>query len=73
MSLWEPMLIFHMRDTRSYEPLPGLTSLPTQDASLPNRGFISCIVAAGGEALFQWDPNRKASVPRTNDKATKPP
>ncbi len=69
----EPMLVFHARDTRTYEPLPGLTGLATQDASLPNRRFVSCIIAASGEALSQWDPDSKASVQGTNDEATKPP
>jgi len=39
---------------------------------LPNRGFVSCIVAAGYVTPSQGDPDRKASVPGTKDGAAKP-
>ena len=50
MLLWELMLVFPKRST----------GLATRDASLPNRGFVSCIV------------DRKVSVPGTKDGAAKP-
>ncbi|KAL7551879.1 hypothetical protein ACHAWF_015114 [Thalassiosira exigua] len=59
MSLREPLLIFPINDFKTYEPLPGMANYATKEASLPNHGFIACIVAAGGCAPSQWDFGKK--------------
>ncbi|KAL7541379.1 hypothetical protein ACHAXR_010858, partial [Thalassiosira sp. AJA248-18] len=69
ISLREPQLIFPVNDMRTYEPLPNMTNYATRDISLPNHGFISCIIAAGGSAPSQWSSQRKLYSPSTKSDA----
>mmetsp|Transcript_26975 Transcript_26975/g.56947 ORF Transcript_26975/g.56947 Transcript_26975/m.56947 type:complete len:1064 (-) Transcript_26975:58-3249(-) len=64
VSLRQPTLVFPVNDMQTYEPLPGMTNYATRDSSLPNRGFISCILAAGGSAPSQWN-GKNMYVPST--------
>ena len=55
LGLREPVLCFPVSDMCSYAPLPGMSNYVTRDASLPNRGMISCLKAANGKAPTLWD------------------
>ena len=59
MKLREPLLVFPVFDMETYEPLPGMFSFSTRDASLPNKGMISCLEYSGGEVPSMWDKNKK--------------
>ena len=54
MSLREPVLVFPVCDMTTYAPLPGMTRVATEDASLPSAGMISCLAAVGGSAPTLW-------------------
>jgi hypothetical protein len=58
MSIRAPVLVFPVNDMLTYEPLPGMTNYSTRDASLPNRGIISCLTQAGGCAPSHWDADK---------------
>lgn len=63
MAIRSPILVFPVSDMESYEPLPGMTNFATRDASLPNRGMISCLIHAGGCAPTHWDQQKNIYVP----------
>ena len=54
MSLREPVLVFPVSDLTTYAPLPGMTRVAMNDASLPSPGMIVCILAAGGSSPTLW-------------------
>lgn len=54
ISLREPVLVFPVNDMTTYSPLPGMTRVATEDASLPSAGMVSCLVDAGGAAPTLW-------------------
>lgn len=54
MSLREPVLVFPVSDLETYEPLSSLTDLAINDPSLPTRGMIACLKAAGGSIPSMW-------------------
>lgn len=58
LCLREPILVFPVADMVTYDPLPGLDMLATEDPSLPNGGMISCLLSSGGSAPSQWDNDR---------------
>ena len=53
-----PILVFPVGDIITWEPMPGmnkLASIPGKNPSLPNKGMIDCIVAAGGTSPACWN------------------
>ena len=58
-----PVLVFPVSDMTTYEPIPGLINYATTDASLPNRGMISCLVHTGGCAPSHWNPVKQIYSP----------
>lgn len=54
MSLREPILVFPVSDLTTYAPLPGMTRVAIEDASLPSPGMIACLLAAGGSSPSLW-------------------
>ncbi|KAG7369634.1 translation-associated GTPase [Nitzschia inconspicua] len=55
LMLREPVLVFPVSDLLSLAPLPGLNKYAVEDASLPSKGMIRCIEAAGGVAPSCWN------------------
>eukprot|EP00804_Cyclotella_cryptica_P030762 CCRYP_009169-RA/>CCRYP_009169-RA protein AED:0.12 eAED:0.12 QI:0/0.16/0/1/1/1/7/0/820 len=72
MSIRAPVLVFPVNDMLTYEPLPGMTNYSTRDASLPNRGMISCLTHAGGCAPSHWDADKQIYAPSITKTETKP-
>jgi ribosome-binding ATPase len=67
IQLGNPILVFPVVDHQSYAPLPGLFRYATTDPSLPSRGMIDCIKAAGGVAPSEWDDQlNQYTVPKMN-------
>lgn len=54
MRLREPVLVFPVSDLETYEPLSSMTDLAINDPSLPTRGMIACLKAAGGSIPSMW-------------------
>ncbi|KAI2501634.1 50S ribosome-binding GTPase [Fragilaria crotonensis] len=54
MSLREPVLVFPVSDLTTYSPLPGMTRVAIEDASLPSPGMVACLLAAGGSSPTLW-------------------
>jgi len=53
-----PILVFPVGDIITWEPMPGMNkiaSIPGKNPSLPNKGMIDCIVAAGGISPTCWN------------------
>jgi len=59
LSLRSPLLVFPVSDMQTYAPLPGLNNFATRDPSLPSKGFINCMTAAGGTPPSTWDDNKE--------------
>lgn len=55
MMLQEPLLVFPVSDMSTYAPLPGLNKEAVGHPSLPSKGMIRCIKAAGGVPPTCWD------------------
>lgn len=62
MELREPVLVFPVSDMSTFAPMSGLNRTAVGDPSLPSRGMIQCITAAGGFAPSCWDTNERAYV-----------
>jgi hypothetical protein len=62
MELREPVLVFPVSDMSSLAPMSGLNRTAVGDPSLPSRGMVQCITAAGGFAPSCWDTNEKSYV-----------
>lgn len=71
LSLRCPILVFPVADMQTYAPLHGLNDFATRDSSLPHRGFINFLTAAGGIAPSNWDISKEMYV-TPNSKSTKP-
>mmetsp|Transcript_57705 Transcript_57705/g.140937 ORF Transcript_57705/g.140937 Transcript_57705/m.140937 type:complete len:243 (+) Transcript_57705:1496-2224(+) len=52
--LQEPLLVFPVNDLSTLVPLPGLRKVAVEDPSLPSKGMIECIKAAGGTVPTCW-------------------
>ena len=55
MKLRAPFLVFPVSDMESYAPLPGMSKVAVGHPSLPSRGMVTCIEAAGGKPPSCWD------------------
>lgn len=55
--LREPVLVFPVSDLLTLAPMPGLNKIAVEDPSLPSKGMIQCIEAAGGAAPTCWSPS----------------
>jgi len=55
MMLRSPVVVFPVCDMSTLAPLPGMVNYATLDASLPSKGMISCLRAAGGSAPSLWN------------------
>jgi hypothetical protein len=53
--LREPVLVFPVSDLSTFAPMPGLSKNAVEDPSLPSKGMIQCIKAAGGFAPICWN------------------
>ena len=53
--LQEPLLVFPVNDLSTLAPMPGLSKVAVEDPSLPSRGMIECIKAAGGTVPTCWN------------------
>ena len=62
LSLRGPLLVFPVADMQTYAPLLGLNNFATRDPSLPSKGFINCLTAAGGAAPTTWDYNKEKYI-----------
>ena len=56
MALREPILVFPVSDLVTFAPMPGLNKAAVEDPSLPSKGMIQCIKAAGGSPPTCWSP-----------------
>jgi ribosome-binding ATPase len=56
LMLREPVLVFPVSDLSTFAPMPGLSKNAVEDPSLPSKGMIQCIKAAGGFAPTCWSP-----------------
>ena len=54
MTLREPILVFPVSDISTLAPIPGLNKVAVEDPSLPSKGMIQCIKAAGGAPPTCW-------------------
>jgi hypothetical protein len=55
MMLREPVLVFPVSDLTTFAPMPGLNKASVEDPSLPSKGMIQCIEAAGGSPPSCWN------------------
>lgn len=62
VGIWEPVFVFPVSDMSSLAPLAGLNKAAVGDPSLPSRGMIQCILAAGGFAPSCWDATEESYV-----------
>jgi ribosome-binding ATPase YchF (GTP1/OBG family) len=62
MELREPILVFPVSDMITFAPMSGLNKTAVGDPSLPSRGMVQCITAAGGFAPTCWDADEESYV-----------
>lgn len=55
INLREPILVFPVSDITTFAPMSSLDKVATGDPSLPSKGMIRCIQAAGGSAPSNWN------------------
>ena len=70
MKLREPVLVFPVNDMETYAPLPGLSKVAVGHPSLPSRGMVTCIKAAGGTPPSCWDDGLGSYASTNKGKAT---
>jgi len=70
MTLREPVLVFPVSNFTDCAPLPGMTTIATEDPSLPNKGMICCIEQAGGTAPTLWDSKTSTYVSSSNRRSS---
>ncbi|KAL3904805.1 MAG: hypothetical protein SGILL_009925, partial [Bacillariaceae sp.] len=69
MTLREPILVFPVSDLITLAPMPGLNKAAVEDPSLPSKGMIQCIKAAGGSSPTCWSsPDEQYIMPSKTHK-----
>jgi hypothetical protein len=74
MNLRAPILVFPVSDMVTYAPLPGMSKTAVSHPSLPSRGMVTCIMAAGGSPPSCWSDElgtyASSNKGRTTDRST---